>query len=208
LAGPLLQYTEEKWKIGAAFAAAALIHLAAIGLVGLFHREAIDAVLELVQGDGDVEVTFEQASLVEKPPPPPEEDIPPPPPNPDEWSVPEEKIIPPPVRKRASKPIAKKAASGIPGSATSSSAKAVILSAPYPDYPADAREQRITGHGMVLMMVDPGSGSVTHVSMLKSTGNSSLDHAALRGFRRWRFKPGSVTRVKSPVTFALTGVSS
>ena len=55
-----------------------------------------------------------------------------------------------------------------------------------------------------MMTVDPIRGSVTHVSMWKSTGNRSLDDAALRSFRRWRFKPGSVSKVKAPVTFRLT----
>ncbi len=37
--------------------------------------------------------------------------------------------------------------------------------------------------------------------MLQSTGSSLLDGAALQAYSQWRFKPGSVTQVKMPITF-------
>ncbi|HEX7518593.1 MAG TPA: energy transducer TonB [Chthoniobacterales bacterium] len=85
--------------------------------------------------------------------------------------------------------------------------KVLALSAPRPEYPYEARRQRITGDGIVVMSVDPVSGRVTDVSMWRSTGNSYLDNAAVTGFRRWRFKPGTVSRVKSPITYTLTGAA-
>jgi protein TonB len=88
-----------------------------------------------------------------------------------------------------------------------SSAKVFAVNAPRPEYPYEARRQKITGDGIVVMTVDPGSGSVTDVSMAKSTGSVFLDNAAIAGFRRWRFKPGSVATVTCAVTFTLSGAS-
>jgi TonB family protein len=95
----------------------------------------------------------------------------------------------------------------IPGSLFSSSAKLFAISAPRPEYPYEARRQRITGDGVVVMTVDRLTGNVTTVSMSKTTGSPFLDNAAVAGFKRWRFKPGTVSPVTCPVTFTLTGAS-
>ena len=63
----------------------------------------------------------------------------------------------------------------------------------------------MTGNGIVIMTIDFVSGRVTDVMMEESTGSLVLDNAAMTGFRRWRFKPGTVSKVKSPITFTLTG---
>ena len=55
------------------------------------------------------------------------------------------------------------------------------------------------------MTVDPVTGNVSSVSMAKGTGSPVLDNAALSGFRRWRFKPGTVSTVTCPITFTLVG---
>jgi TonB family protein len=83
----------------------------------------------------------------------------------------------------------------------------MALNAPRPEYPYEARRQKITGSGVAVMSVDPGSGNVTDVTMSKSTGSAFLDNAAIAGFRRWRFKPSSVSTVTCPVTFTLSGAS-
>jgi protein TonB len=95
----------------------------------------------------------------------------------------------------------------VAGASTWPSAKVLALSAPRPEYPYEARRQRITGEGVVAMTVDPATGHVSSVSMSKSTGSPFLDNAALAGFRRWRFKPGTVSSVRCPITFTLTGAS-
>ena len=43
--------------------------------------------------------------------------------------------------------------------------------------------------------------------MSRSTGNAVLDNATISGFRRWRFKPGTVSQVQTPITYTLTGAS-
>ena len=61
--------------------------------------------------------------------------------------------------------------------------------------------------GVIVATVDPASGDVTNASVAKSTGSSILDDAAVSAFRRWRFRPGSVSKVNIPITFTLTGAS-
>jgi protein TonB len=91
---------------------------------------------------------------------------------------------------------------GSPGGTMSiPSARAVATYAPKPDYPSEVRSRHITGSGVCVVEVDPGSGNVTDVSMAQSTGNPILDDSAVRTFRKWRFKPGSVSMVRIPVEF-------
>ncbi|PYJ55469.1 MAG: hypothetical protein DME82_07100 [Verrucomicrobia bacterium] len=69
------------------------------------------------------------------------------------------------------------------------------------DYPKDATGRRPTGTGVVLVDVDPKTGWVTSARMEKSTGSKLLDDAAIAAFSRWRFRPGTVRQVHSPITF-------
>jgi TonB family protein len=84
-------------------------------------------------------------------------------------------------------------------------AKALAVYAPRPAYPYEARSQHMTGSGVVLLIVDPSSGNVTSAQLLKSTGHKILDDSALEAFRQWRFKPGSVHKVKIPINFTMQG---
>ncbi|MFN2622955.1 MAG: energy transducer TonB [Chthoniobacterales bacterium] len=104
-------------------------------------------------------------------------------------------------------PVVRPRTSTMPSSVRLSSAKVFAVSAPRPEYPYEARRQKITGEGIALFTIDPGSGNVVQVIMTKSTGNQFLDNAAITGFKRWRFKPGTVSSVTCPVTFTLTGAS-
>jgi protein TonB len=88
-----------------------------------------------------------------------------------------------------------------------SRAKALAIASPRPPYPYEARSKRITGSGVIVVNVDAASGSVTDASVASSTGSSILDDAAVSTFRRWRFRPGSVSKVRIPITFTLTGAS-
>jgi TonB family protein len=85
--------------------------------------------------------------------------------------------------------------------------KALVIYAPRPVYPYEARRQRITGSGIALLTVDPEVGNVTSVRMTQSCGNTILDNATLDAFRRWRFKLGSALSVEVPITYTLTGAS-
>ena len=87
------------------------------------------------------------------------------------------------------------------------SVKALVLYAPRPVYPYEARRQRTIGSGTALLTVDPISGEVSAVRMSQSSGSVILDSATIEAFRRWRFKPGTVARVQVPITYTLTGAS-
>ena len=177
------------------------LHLAVIGLGFLDFQQPIETIGAL--STGPVEVSVEMTVSLEEPVPP-EIETPVPVPTPvEEYLFTEAQQSPPPVPQNVSRPIAK-VRRATSGSHLSSSARALALSAPWPEYPTVARQNGITGDGVAMMTIDPLRGSVTHVSMWKSTGNRHLDDAALRSFRRWRFKPGSVSRVTAPVTFRLT----
>ena len=152
---------------------------------------------------GTIETSVEMTFTLEESVPPDIETPVLPPTPPEEYLFTEAKQDPPPVRQNVTKPIVRPRR-GPAGSPNVSSARAFALSAPWPEYPSVARQNGITGDGVALMMIDPRRGSVTQVSMLKSTGNPSLDDAAMRSFRRWRFRPGSISRLKAPVTFRLT----
>jgi protein TonB len=90
---------------------------------------------------------------------------------------------------------------GSPGGTLSISSSRAATYAPKPEYPSEARTRHITGSGVCVVDVDPGSGNVTGASMAQSTGNPILDDSAVRTFRKWRFKPGTVSRVRIPVEF-------
>ena len=83
--------------------------------------------------------------------------------------------------------------------------RAVAVFAPRPSYPYEARRGRITGTGVVVMLVDQATGKVTSCRMLQSTGSVILDAECLATFRRWRFTPGTVKEVRIPITFTTSG---
>jgi TonB family protein len=83
-------------------------------------------------------------------------------------------------------------------------ARALALSAPRPKYPVEARHHHWTGVGWYLMIVDVDTGLVTSVRVLQGSGHEVLDHAATEAFSHWRFKPHTVSKVKTPVTWGLS----
>ena len=114
---------------------------------------------------------------------------------------------PPPVRQRVNKPavpIVRQSNARV-GPSRASSARINALSAPRPEYPYEARRQKITGNGIVAMTIDPVTGRVIDAVMETSTGSPVLDNAAITGFRTWRFKPGTISRAKTPITFTMSG---
>jgi protein TonB len=124
---------------------------------------------------------------------------------PDQDNFQEENVTPPPVRAhRKARP-----ASLVRGTTMASlrSVKAMVAYAPRPVYPYEARRQRVTGSGVALLAVDQTSGTVTDALMAQSCGNAFLDNSTLDALRRWRFKPGSVSKVQVPITYTLMGVS-
>ena len=201
----LLYQPRERWRVATAFAAAFLIHFAAIALANV---KTVEKSGGPPLTDVFSDITFEEPHIT-VPDLTPENPDPLPTPARTDEAFPEERSTPPPLRRATGKPIAPiaKLRKGFANPGPWSSAKAFAVHAPRPEYPYEARRQKITGEGIVAMTVDPVSGNVTGVSMAKSTGNPFLDNAALSGFRRWRFKPGTVSAVACPITFTLVGAS-
>jgi TonB family protein len=199
----LMYQSNHNRRFAAALCAAAIIHVAAIGFATT-REEARptaagptgDPFIELIAPDPIPDAQPEQSDPLPTPPVINDFDR-------------ETSATPPPVRRQPTKftPLVKKSNSTIPSSLNLSAARVLALNAPRPEYPYEARRQKITGDGVAVMTIDSGSGNVTNVSMAKSTGNAFLDNAAIAGFRRWRFKPGSVSTVTCPVTFTFAGAS-
>jgi protein TonB len=210
MAGPLLYRPPPRWQVWAAIGGAAAIHFAAVAIASIHPKEQIVDLSDIPEAS--VEMSIEQQPEPPQPTPPPEEEPPPPPPP---EAIPEqkpefveEKPTPPPKQPPSTKPvapIAKPKPVGPMGPMSMSSAKVLAVSAPRPEYPYEARRSKVVGSGVCVMTVDPGSGSVTSADMAVSTGSPILDNAATSAFRRWRFKPGTVSRVRTPVTFTMSG---
>lgn len=193
--------------------AALAVHAAAVGIAALKPVEEVADYADIPEAVA--EVTFEQADP--EPTPPPEEMVEPEPVEapPEPTEVPEfveEQPTPPPKPRpptapKPVAPIARPKPQGAPsaGPMSMSSAKVNAISSPRPEYPYEARRTKLTGNGVCVMTVDVSSGAVTSAEMATSTGSPILDNAATSAFRRWRFKPGTVSRVRTPITFTMTG---
>jgi protein TonB len=203
-AKPVLYRPVPQWYFWTAFGAAVLIHLTAVAVSQ--KREAPSAA-NLEDIPTAVEAAIEPVS---EPTPPPEDIVVPTPPPEPEQVQPEfhEETTPPPHVNRPVKVAPIKApTAGRPGTMSISSAKTQAVYSPKPPYPYEARSRRLTGSGVCILNVDVASGSVTEASMAQSTGSPVLDNATTDTFRRWRFRPGTVSKVKVPITFTLTGAS-
>ncbi|MBA3544473.1 MAG: TonB family protein [Chthoniobacterales bacterium] len=61
----------------------------------------------------------------------------------------------------------------------------------WPSYPYLARLNEFDGQGFFRLNVDPGTGKVSSVEIVKTTTHKILDDAAIAAFRKWRFQPHS-----------------
>lgn len=80
----------------------------------------------------------------------------------------------------------------------------VVLFRAHIEYPLEARQRRITGNGTYVLNIDR-NGLVTSVLVGQSSGSSILDGAAIRSFKKFRFKPGTKPRVRVPCSWSLPG---
>ncbi len=115
-----------------------------------------------------------------------------------------------PIRPRKKTPVAPvpgARGSGMARTMGLTSAKALTLYAPKPNYPYEARRGGVTGSGIAQLTVNSAAGNVIDARMSQSTGSTILDNATLSAFRRWKFKPGVATNIDVPVTYTLTGVT-
>jgi len=77
-----------------------------------------------------------------------------------------------------------------------------LIYAPVPRYPADAKQLRggLQGSGSFRVLFD-ADGHAAAVQTLRSTGNSSLDEAAVSALHEWRSEPGREWSLVVPITF-------
>ena len=116
----------------------------------------------------------------------------------------EEATPPPPPRPKRQKIAPSKApeVASTPEITSYSLAKPFATFTPLPKY-----SHRGTGIGVCIVSVDPASGRVTSASMEQSTGDSTLDKSAVNAFKKWQFKPGTVSKVRIPIEFTMSGNS-
>ena len=79
-----------------------------------------------------------------------------------------------------------------------------IITRPDIEYPYEARRSDHQGRGLYRVTLDPKTGWVRNVVVIKSTGWTSLDNAALRGLRQLHLKPGKWKQVEFPFLFTLS----
>ena len=145
-------------------------------------------------GDGSASGLSEAAEeALRNPPPPP----PAPAPRRVETPVPRPVADAPPQNPRPSATLA-------PGSVP------VPISKPAPDYPVDAQRNNETG--TVVVRIEVGAdGTPTDVTLARRSGSRSLDRAAIKAARRWRFRPAQrdgqavAGAVEVPMAFSLEG---
>lgn len=93
-------------------------------------------------------------------------------------------------------------------SAVGAEEERVAIYAPRLEYPPFSSLhqgwQRPQGKGLFVCHIDPKTGHVTSVSIAKSTGFAMLDSAAIKGLKRWRFRPNCAKEVEIPVDYTTT----
>src|SRR5439155_15321984 len=188
---PLIYRPPPRWYFWTALGAALAIHLTAVAVSQ--RREAPPVELP-PQPPQVIEATL---APPESTPPPEDIPLPEPPPPPDiKPEFVEERTPPPrPPPQSAPKFVPVKAAE-----MSMSRAKALAINSPRPPYPYEARAHKIMGSGVITVNVDPATGNVTDASVTQSMGSSILDDAAVSTFRRWKFRAGSVSKVRIPLT--------
>jgi TonB family protein len=80
-------------------------------------------------------------------------------------------------------------------------AQSMAITAPLPDYTYEMKRRNLTGSGTCVVTVDKATGTVTNATMFQSTGNPLLDKITIQTFKSWRFKPGTVSQVRVPISY-------
>jgi TonB family protein len=71
------------------------------------------------------------------------------------------------------------------------------------EYPYADRQRYHQGNGLFRITIDPNTGAVAHVTVLRSTGYHTLDNSAVVALSRWRWKPSTWKEVDFPITFQM-----
>ena len=115
-------------------------------------------------------------------------------------------VMPPEKKHRARRPprpaVQPEAATiSAPVPVSLSVAQSMAISAPLPEYTYEMKRRNLSGNGVCVVTVDPATGTVTNATMFQSTGNPLLDKLTIQTFKSWRFKPGTVSEVRVPISY-------
>jgi len=80
------------------------------------------------------------------------------------------------------------------------------ISAPDPEYPIKAQHLGYQGQGIYRLLINPKTGTVDEVKVMKSTHSRELDASAVMTLFNWKFRPG-INHRDLLVVFELTGWS-
>ena len=80
-------------------------------------------------------------------------------------------------------------------------AQSMAITAPLPDYTYEMKRRNLSGNGICVVTVDRATGPVTSANMFQSTGSPLLDKLTTQTFKSWRFKPGTLSQVRIPITY-------
>jgi len=80
-------------------------------------------------------------------------------------------------------------------------AQSMAISAPLPGYTYEMKRRNLTGNGICVVTIDTATGTVTNATMFQSTGSAMLDKLTIQSFKGWRFKPGTVSQVRVPISY-------
>jgi TonB family protein len=80
-------------------------------------------------------------------------------------------------------------------------AQSLATTAPLPEYTYEMKRRNLSGSGTCVVTVDTATGTVADAVMSQSTGNALLDKLTVQTFKSWRFKPGSVSQVRIPISY-------
>ena len=76
-----------------------------------------------------------------------------------------------------------------------------------PEYPPDVVLRHVDGRGLFRITINPRSGEVDEVKIVKSCGYKDLNELAAKALLQWRFQPGTRGPVEVPVEFYIHGGS-
>ena len=76
-----------------------------------------------------------------------------------------------------------------------------------PEYPPDVVLRHVSGTGLFRLTINPRSGEVDEVKIVKSCGYKILNELAAKALLQWRFQPGTRGPVEVPVDFYVHGGS-
>jgi TonB family protein len=80
-------------------------------------------------------------------------------------------------------------------------AQSMATTAPLPEYTYEMKRRNLSGSGVCVVTVDPATGTVTNATMVQSTNSPLLDKLTTQTFKSWRFKPGTVSEVRVPISY-------